>query len=58
MSARKKADMMFVRFEDRLLVDASDGGQAEIADKSKDLHNEERERKRARQDDEPPADEA
>ena len=57
MSARKKADMMFVRFEDRLLV-ASDEGQAEIADNSKGLHDEERERKRARRDDEPPAEEA
>jgi hypothetical protein len=36
MSARNKADIMFVRFEDRLLVDAADGGQTEIADKRKD----------------------
>jgi hypothetical protein len=50
--------MMFVRFEDRLLVNAADGGQAEIADNSKDLHNEERERKRAKQDDVDPADQA
>jgi hypothetical protein len=57
MSARKKADMMFVRFEDRLLVNAADEGQTEITDKSKDLHRD-RETKRARQDDEPPADQA
>ena len=57
MSARKKADMMFVRFEDRLLVNAADEGQAEITDKSKDLHSE-RETKRARQDDVDPADQA
>jgi len=38
--------VMFVRFEDRLLVNSADGGQAEIADNSKDLHSE-GERKRA-----------
>jgi hypothetical protein len=58
MNTRKKDDMMFVRFEDRLLVNAADGGQADIADNSKGLHCEERERKRARQDVVDPADQA
>jgi hypothetical protein len=34
MSARKKADMTHVRFQDKLLVNAADEGQADITDKS------------------------